>query len=101
MLCTPCCCCRHPAAAPAAPLPQDVIPEDKQPELLDSIQRGNVSMRVMRDVFESFLNMGPLSQVGREGWHVVWSAVMSCNATGCKGMQRDAKGCKGMQCTEP
>jgi hypothetical protein len=42
---------------------QDVIPEDKQPELLDSIQRGNVSMRVMRDVFESFLNMGPLSQV--------------------------------------
>jgi signal recognition particle subunit SRP54 len=42
---------------------QDVIPEDKQPELLESIQRGNVSMRVMRDVFESFLNMGPLSQV--------------------------------------
>eukprot|EP00882_Tetradesmus_deserticola_P010979 GHRQ01011613.1.p1 GENE.GHRQ01011613.1~~GHRQ01011613.1.p1 ORF type:complete len:316 (+),score=138.04 GHRQ01011613.1:241-1188(+) len=42
---------------------QDVIPEDKQPELLDSIQRGNVSMRVMRDVFESFLNMGPLSSV--------------------------------------
>jgi signal recognition particle subunit SRP54 len=41
-----------------------VIPEDKQPELLESIQRGNVSMRVMRDVFESFLNMGPLSQVG-------------------------------------
>eukprot|EP00879_Flechtneria_rotunda_P006329 GHRR01006652.1.p1 GENE.GHRR01006652.1~~GHRR01006652.1.p1 ORF type:complete len:520 (+),score=205.24 GHRR01006652.1:452-2011(+) len=42
---------------------QDVIPEDKQPELLETIQRGNISMRVMRDVFESFLNMGPLSQV--------------------------------------
>lgn len=44
-----------------------MIPEDKQPELLESIQKGNVSMRVMRDVFESFLNMGPLSQVGEGG----------------------------------
>jgi hypothetical protein len=44
---------------------QDIIPEDKQPELLGNIQKGNVSMRVMRDVFESFLNMGPLSQVRR------------------------------------
>ncbi|GBG00646.1 signal recognition particle 54 kDa, partial [Raphidocelis subcapitata] len=42
---------------------QDVIPEDKQPELLDSISRGNVTMRVMRDVFESFLSMGPVSQI--------------------------------------
>eukprot|EP00775_Hariotina_reticulata_P009897 gene9897-10054_t len=41
---------------------QDVIPEDKQPELLESIHKGNISMRVLRDVFESFLNMGPLSQ---------------------------------------
>ena len=43
---------------------QDVIPEDKQPELLGSISKGNISMRVLRDVFESFINMGPLSQVG-------------------------------------
>ncbi|KAI8464732.1 MAG: subunit of the signal recognition particle [Monoraphidium minutum] len=42
---------------------QDVIPEDKQPELLETISRGNVTMRVMRDVFESFLNMGPVSQI--------------------------------------
>ena len=43
---------------------QDVIPEDKQPELIGSISKGNVTMRVLRDVFESFVNMGPLSQVG-------------------------------------
>lgn len=42
---------------------QDVIPEDKQPELLGTISKGNISMRVLRDVFESFINMGPLSQV--------------------------------------
>jgi hypothetical protein len=42
---------------------QDVIPEDKQPEMLETIARGNVTMRVMRDVFESFLSMGPVSQV--------------------------------------
>ncbi len=43
---------------------QDVIPEDKQPELLETISKGNISMRVLRDVFESFLQMGPMSQVG-------------------------------------
>jgi hypothetical protein len=48
--------------------PQDVIPEDKQPELLDTISKGNVTMRVLRDIFESFLNMGPLSQVGGCVW---------------------------------
>lgn len=42
---------------------QDVIPEDKQPELIESISKGNMTMRVLRDVFESFLNMGPVSQV--------------------------------------
>lgn len=42
---------------------QDVIPEDKQPELLETISKGNVTMRVLRDVFESFLQMGPVSQV--------------------------------------
>lgn len=47
---------------------QDVIPEDKQPELLGSISKGNISMRVLRDVFESFINMGPLSQVGVRQW---------------------------------
>ena len=42
---------------------QDAIPESKQPELLETISKGNVTMRVLRDVFESFLSMGPMSQV--------------------------------------
>jgi hypothetical protein len=42
---------------------QDVIPEDKQPELLGTISKGNITMRVLRDIFDSFVNMGPLSQV--------------------------------------
>ena len=49
---------------------QDVIPEDKQPELLETIQKGNISMRVLRDMFESFLQMGPMSQVG--SWVCPW-----------------------------
>lgn len=43
---------------------QDVIPEDKQPELLDTISKGNVTMRVLKDMFESVLELGPMSQVG-------------------------------------
>jgi hypothetical protein len=43
--------------------PPCAAPQDKQPELLETISRGNVTMRVMHDVFESFLNMGPVSQV--------------------------------------
>jgi hypothetical protein len=46
---------------------QDIIPEDKQPELLGTISKGNITMRVLRDIFESFINMGPLSQVGCGG----------------------------------
>ena len=45
------------------PLPQDVIPEDKQPELIDTITKGNVSMRVLKEMFESVLELGPMSQV--------------------------------------
>mmetsp|Transcript_3182 Transcript_3182/g.5456 ORF Transcript_3182/g.5456 Transcript_3182/m.5456 type:complete len:506 (+) Transcript_3182:110-1627(+) len=41
----------------------DVIPEDRQPELLDSISRGNVTMRVLRDMFESVMELGPMSQM--------------------------------------
>ncbi len=49
---------------PSPPLtPQDVIPEDKQPELLDTISKGNVTMRVLKDMFESVLELGPMSQV--------------------------------------
>ncbi|KAG2436546.1 hypothetical protein HYH02_011483 [Chlamydomonas schloesseri] len=42
---------------------QDVIPEDKQPELLDTISKGNVNMRVLKDMFESVLELGPMSQM--------------------------------------
>eukprot|EP00983_Pelagomonas_calceolata_P082357 1155903-Pelagomonas_calceolata.AAC.1 len=41
---------------------QDAIPEDKQPELLDTINKGNMSMRVLRDMFDSVLELGPMSQ---------------------------------------
>ena len=40
-----------------------MIPEDKQPELIKNITEGNVSMRVMKEMFESVLEMGPMSQV--------------------------------------
>lgn len=56
---------------------QDVIPEDKQPELLDTISKGNVSMRVLRDMFESVLQLGPMSQVGGGG------TVGRCWVRGC------------------
>jgi len=42
---------------------QDAIPEDKQPELLDTINKGNMSMRVLRDMFDSVLELGPMSQM--------------------------------------
>uniref|UniRef100_A0A7R9YRS2 Signal recognition particle 54 kDa protein n=1 Tax=Chlamydomonas euryale TaxID=1486919 RepID=A0A7R9YRS2_9CHLO len=42
---------------------QDVIPEDRQPELIETITKGNISMRVLRDMFESVLEMGPMSQM--------------------------------------
>mmetsp|Transcript_3620 Transcript_3620/g.7845 ORF Transcript_3620/g.7845 Transcript_3620/m.7845 type:complete len:471 (+) Transcript_3620:271-1683(+) len=42
---------------------QDVIPEDKQPELLDTITKGNITMGVLKDMFESVLELGPMSQM--------------------------------------
>lgn len=39
-----------------------MIPKDKEPELLKSMQ-GGMTMRVLREMFESVLNMGPLSSV--------------------------------------
>lgn len=43
---------------------QEVIPKDKEPELLKSMQ-GGMTMRIMRDMFESVLSMGPLSSVSQ------------------------------------
>jgi signal recognition particle subunit SRP54 len=54
---------------------QDVIPEAKQPELLDTISKGNITMRVLRDIFESFLQMGPISQVGGGSGVLSWRCV--------------------------
>ena len=41
----------------------DVIPEDKQPELLENITKGQFSMRILYDQFQNILKMGPMSQV--------------------------------------
>jgi hypothetical protein len=66
-------CSLTPAALADAPFAlQDVIPEDKQPELLGTISKGNITMRVLRDIFDSFVNMGPLSQVGSQVGVCVW-----------------------------
>lgn len=42
---------------------QEVIPDDKQPQLLDTISKGNVTMRVLKDMFDSVLQLGPMSQM--------------------------------------
>jgi signal recognition particle subunit SRP54 len=42
---------------------QDAIPENKQTEMVEAISKGAVSMRVMREIFGSVLQMGPISQI--------------------------------------
>lgn len=42
---------------------QDAIPERQQNEMVEAISKGAVSMRVMREIFDSVLQMGPLSQI--------------------------------------
>jgi len=42
---------------------QDVIPEDKQPEMMDTIAKGQFSMRILYEQFANILKMGPMSQV--------------------------------------
>ena len=43
---------------------QDVIPDDgKQPEFLDTIVKGQFSMRILYEQFSNILKMGPMSQV--------------------------------------
>eukprot|EP00397_Hematodinium_sp_SG-2012_P013060 GEMP01013252.1.p1 GENE.GEMP01013252.1~~GEMP01013252.1.p1 ORF type:complete len:520 (+),score=99.06 GEMP01013252.1:83-1642(+) len=41
----------------------DVVPLDKQPELMNRIQKGQFSLRDMYEQFQSIQNMGPMSQV--------------------------------------
>lgn len=80
----------------SAPSPfQDVIPEDKQPELLDTISKGNVTMRVLKDMFESVLELGPMSQVG--GWGNRQAATGNWKQSACSGGEGTLKGTREMQ----
>lgn len=42
---------------------QDVIPEDRQPEMLANIAKGEFSFRTLKEQFQSILKLGPMSQV--------------------------------------
>lgn len=42
---------------------KEAISEDKQKKMVENLQKGQFSLRDMRDQFQSVLNMGPLSQV--------------------------------------
>ena len=43
---------------------QDAVPEDKmKEEMMDSIQKGNFTMRILKDQLQNILKMGPMGQV--------------------------------------
>ncbi|KAJ0785279.1 Signal recognition particle 54 kDa protein 2 [Helianthus annuus] len=42
---------------------QEVVPMDQQPELLQKLQEGNFTMRIMYEQFQNILKMGPINQV--------------------------------------
>lgn len=42
---------------------QDVIPMDQQPELLQKLQEGHFTLRIMYEQFQNILKLGPLGQV--------------------------------------
>lgn len=41
----------------------EAVPMDQQPELLQKLQEGNFTLRIMYEQFQNILNMGPLGQV--------------------------------------
>ena len=41
----------------------EVLPDDKQPELLENIAKGQFTMRILYEQFQNILKMGPMSQV--------------------------------------
>ncbi|KAL0048540.1 hypothetical protein WJX82_005367 [Trebouxia sp. C0006] len=46
------------------PEDQDVVPEDQmKEEIMDSIQKGNFTMRILKDQLQNILKMGPVGQV--------------------------------------
>ena len=43
---------------------QDAVPEDQmKEEIMDSIQKGNFTMRILKDQRQNILKMGPVGQV--------------------------------------
>ena len=42
---------------------QEVVPKDQQAEIMEKISKGNFSMRMMYDQYQSVLSSGPLNQV--------------------------------------
>ena len=43
---------------------QDAVPEDKmKEEIMESIQKGNFTMRILKDQLQNILKMGPVGQV--------------------------------------
>ena len=42
--------------------PQNVIPEEDQPEMVERLAKGNFSMRAMYEQFQNLTKMGPMSQ---------------------------------------
>lgn len=42
---------------------QEVVPKDQQAEIMEKISKGNFSMRMMYDQYQSFLSSGPLNQL--------------------------------------
>ncbi|KAL6841533.1 hypothetical protein ACP4OV_028676 [Aristida adscensionis] len=42
---------------------QDVMPADKQPELLKQLSKGSFTLRCLYDLFQNLLSMGPLGQI--------------------------------------
>lgn len=41
----------------------DIVPEDKQMEMMEQMQKGNMSMRTFRSLMEQFSSAGPMSSV--------------------------------------
>ncbi|CAA7028630.1 unnamed protein product [Microthlaspi erraticum] len=42
---------------------QEVVPKDQQSEYLEQLSKGNISLRIMYEQYQSMLNFGPLKQL--------------------------------------
>lgn len=41
----------------------EVVPMEQQPELLQKLQEGNFTLRIMQEQFQNLQKMGPIDQV--------------------------------------